>query len=80
MKHRLERRYGLGHLHFITRSCYRRKPLLGTERARGVFLKILAEVREREGNVASPGRCRRRPSLLPPELCYNQPNFVKRNL
>ena len=47
MKHRLERRYGLGHLHFITCSCYRRKPLLGTERARSLFLKILAEVRER---------------------------------
>ena len=47
MKHRLERRYGLGHLHFVTCSCYRRKPLLGTERARSLFLKILAEVRER---------------------------------
>ncbi len=47
MKHRLERRYGLGHLHFITCSCYRREPLLGTGRARSLFLKILAEVRER---------------------------------
>ena len=47
MKHRLERRYGSGHLHFITCSCYRREPLLGTERARNLFLKILAEVRDR---------------------------------
>ena len=47
MKHRLERRYGLGHLHFITCSCYRRKPLLRTARARNLFLKILAEARER---------------------------------
>jgi len=47
MKHRLERRYGFGHLHFITCSCYRRKPRLGTERARNVFLKILSEVRDR---------------------------------
>jgi hypothetical protein len=47
MKRRLERHYGLGHLHFITCSCYRRKPLLGAERARSLFLKILAEVRER---------------------------------
>ena len=47
MKHRLERRYGMGHLHFITCSCYRRKPLLGTDRARNLFLTILDEVRDR---------------------------------
>ena len=46
MKH-LERRYGTGQLHFITCSCYRRKPLLGTARARDCFLRILSEVRER---------------------------------
>ncbi len=28
MKRRLERRYGLHHLHFITCSCYPRMPLL----------------------------------------------------
>jgi len=48
MINRLERRYGLGHLHFITYSCYRRKPLLGGEwAAPSLFLKIPAEVRER---------------------------------
>ena len=47
MKHRLRRRYGLGQLHFITCSCYRRMPLLGPERARHLFLKVLSEVRER---------------------------------
>jgi len=47
MKQRLRRRYGLGQLHFITCSCYRRAPLLGRERARYLFLKILSEVRER---------------------------------
>jgi len=47
VKHRLERRYGLGHLHFISCGCYRRMPLLSTERARNVFLKILCEVRNR---------------------------------
>ena len=47
MKQRLRRRYGLGQLHFITCSCYRRTPLLGTERARDLFLKALSEVRER---------------------------------
>jgi len=47
MKHRLERRYGFGHLHFITCSCYRRKRLLGTPRARDVFLEVLSNVRDR---------------------------------
>ena len=45
MKNRLERWYGQGHLHFITCSCYRRLPLLGTQRARDCFLEILSEVR-----------------------------------
>jgi putative transposase len=47
MKQRLRRRYGLGQLRFITCSCYRRGPLLGTGRARHLFLKVLGEVRER---------------------------------
>jgi len=46
MKRRLERRYGLGHLHFITCSCYRRMPLLGSPQVRHRFLKILSQVRE----------------------------------
>ena len=45
----LKRLYGQGDLHFITFSCYRRKPLLGTARARDRFVKILDEVRERHG-------------------------------
>src|SRR5271156_905046 len=47
LKNPLERRYGQRHLHFITCSCYRRRPLLGTARKRDAFLKILDEVRER---------------------------------
>jgi len=47
LKNRLERRYGQHHLHFITCSCYRRRPLLGTARKRDVFLKILDGVRTR---------------------------------
>ena len=43
----LKRHYGQGDLHFITFSCYRRRPLLGTARARNRFLKILDEVRRR---------------------------------
>ena len=45
----LKRLYGQGDLHFITFSCYRRRPLLGTARARDRFVKTLDEVRERHG-------------------------------
>ena len=45
----LTRRYGQGHLHFVTFSCYRRLPLLGSVRARNAFVKILGEVRDRYG-------------------------------
>ena len=43
----LKRYYGQGHLHFLTFSCYRRLPLLGTARARNTFVAALAKVRER---------------------------------
>ncbi len=45
MRNPLKRRYGQGDLHFITFSCYRRRPLLSTARARDRFVKILDEVR-----------------------------------
>ena len=45
MQNKLERRYGHQHLHFITCSCYRRRPFLRTARKRDVFLQILDEVR-----------------------------------
>ena len=45
----LKRYYGSGDLHFITWSCYQRRPLLGSKRARNLFVKILGEVRERYG-------------------------------
>ena len=49
MRNPLKRHYGQGDLHFITFSCYRRRPLLGTARARDRFVKTLDEVRERHG-------------------------------
>jgi putative transposase len=49
MRHPLKRHYGRGDLHFITFSCYRRRPLLGTRRARDQFVQILNEVRNRHG-------------------------------
>jgi putative transposase len=47
MRNPLRRHYGRGDLHFVTFSCYRRRPLLGTRRARDRFVKILDEVRSR---------------------------------
>ena len=43
----LKRYYGRGELHFLTFSCYRRLPLLGTVRARNVFVEALGKIRER---------------------------------
>ena len=45
----LHRYYGARHLHFITCSCYRRAPLLGTARRRDLFLTILEQARRRYG-------------------------------
>lgn len=43
----LRRYYGAGDLHFITCSCYRRQPLLGTAKARNSFLQVLEIIRQR---------------------------------
>jgi putative transposase len=45
----LRRIYGSGDLHFVTFSCYRRRPYLGTVCARNRFVKILDEVHSRHG-------------------------------
>ena len=47
MPWRLKRFYGSGDLHFITCSCYHRRPLLGSPSRRDLFLKVLEEVRQR---------------------------------
>jgi putative transposase len=44
---RLHRYYGSGYLHFITSSCYQRRPLLDTSCRRNLFLEILEQVRRR---------------------------------
>ena len=49
MRNPLRRYYGRGDLHFVTFSCYRRRPLLGTRRTRDRFVAILNEVRSRFG-------------------------------
>jgi putative transposase len=43
----LRRQYGRGDLHFITFSCYERRPMRQTVRARNLFVKVLGEVRQR---------------------------------
>ena len=47
MRNPLRRFYGRGDLHFVTFSCYRRRPYLGTPRARNRFVKVLDQVRSR---------------------------------
>jgi REP element-mobilizing transposase RayT len=47
IRNQLKRYYGRGDLHFVTFSCYRRKPYLGTRRARDRFVKIPDQVRAR---------------------------------
>src|SRR3989304_1088523 len=47
MHKRLKRYYGAGNLHFITCSCYQRRPLLGWARARNLFVRLLDETRGR---------------------------------
>ncbi|MBZ5668101.1 MAG: transposase [Acidobacteriia bacterium] len=47
MRQNLKRYYGAGHLHFITCSCYRRQPFLGTPRRRDLLLTVLEQVRKR---------------------------------
>ena len=43
----LERRFGLGHHHFVTFSCYRRQPFLAEARSREVFETALEAVRKK---------------------------------
>src|SRR5258706_7045433 len=47
MRRNLKRYYGAGNLHFITCSCYRRQPLLGTARRRDLLLTVLEQMRKR---------------------------------
>jgi putative transposase len=49
MRNPLRRYYSRGDLHFLTFSCYRRRPYLGTIRARNCFVRVLKETRQRFG-------------------------------
>ena len=41
MPRRLHRQYGAGHLHFITTSCYQRRPWLDSDRHRDMFVDVI---------------------------------------
>ncbi len=43
----LKRYYPQGSLHFVTFSCYRRQPILGTGARRDLFLRVLEQARRR---------------------------------
>ena len=43
----LKRYYGARHLHYITCSCFQRRPGLGSARRRDLFLRILEQLRRR---------------------------------
>lgn len=45
----LKRFYGAGDLHFLTFSCYRRRPYLATAQAKYTFLSVLEQARKRHG-------------------------------
>jgi len=45
----LKRRYGLGHHHFVTFSCYQRQPFLAEARARELFETSLEATRRKYG-------------------------------
>jgi|SRR5450631_4188048 putative transposase len=51
MPSHLQRYYGSGDLHFITCSCYHRKPLLNSPGRRDLFLAALEQMRQSYGTV-----------------------------
>ena len=68
VRHPLKRFYGRHDLHFVTFSCFRRRPYLGTVRARNRFVSVLKEVRARNafaliGYVVMPEHVHLLPSV-----------------
>jgi hypothetical protein len=77
MPKNLKRFYGKGTLHFITCSCYRRRPLLRSVRARNAFVRILGEVRSAYGfalvgDVVMPERVQGALGATPAVLVMNK--------
>ena len=57
----LRRPCGSGTLHFVTCSCYRRLPLLGSACSRDVFVRMLEETRVRYQFALNEDKNRERP-------------------
>src|SRR5438477_358248 len=81
MPNRLHRYYGAGYLHFITTSCYQRRPLLGSARNRDLFLQVLEHVRRHYrfvvvGYVVMPEHVH----LLVGEPTHDNPSVVMKAL
>jgi REP element-mobilizing transposase RayT len=77
----LHRYYGSHDLHFITCSCYRRRPLLNSAKRRDLFLSILEETRRKyrfvvHGYVVMPEHFH----LLITEPEVNDPSVVMKVL
>ena len=70
MPPRLRRYYGAGYLHFVTSSCYRRHPLLGSARNRNLFLRVLEQVR-------GAGPTFRMPQTIPQKWLPHPSGFSK---
>ncbi len=49
MRQPLERYFGRGDLHFVTFSCFRRRPYLMQPSARTIFVEIMKEIHARHG-------------------------------
>jgi hypothetical protein len=61
MRNPLRRLYGRGDLHFITFSCYRRRPFLGTPRARHRFVNRIDALGKEETCPANSPKQKRQP-------------------
>ena len=82
MSKRLIRRYGHGHLHFRTFSCYRRLRLPRLVRARNIFVKILDE-ESGTRKFYPKGRATRPPTgskSLKPQCCRRTRCVARNNL
>lgn len=72
MPTKLHHFYEAKHLHFITSSCYHRRPILGDPSARDLFLRILEETRQKHQFVVAA-------NVVMPEhfhLLISEPDFT----
>src|SRR5579863_2241061 len=79
MKHRLERRYGLGRPHFITCSCFRGElgaASLGSS-AKGAIVFVRNPKNGAPGGIRTPDPLLRRQTLFPTELRAHSSELIQ---